>query len=61
MTELTELKQKDMYVNISEPLEIFRRLVEWAKANPEAAILISKGLAEAVGKSPVKPFQNVRN
>ena len=40
-------KPKDIYCNISEPLEILRRLIEWAKANPEAAILISKGLAEA--------------
>ena len=40
-------EQKDIYVNISEPLEIVRRLVEWAKQSPDAALLISNAIAHA--------------
>lgn len=50
-------KSKDIYCNISEPLEIMSRLVGWAKANPEAAMLIARGLADAAGK----PFVSTGN
>ncbi len=40
-------KPKDIYVNLSEPLEIVKRVVEWAKECPDAALLISNAIAQA--------------